>query len=195
MPWRPRHRDAIGSGRRADARSRRRCCVHGSRLSRIACRALPMATTSVARSCPAGEHPLRILRTWVSPPADGSRSPERSSTPAMRCAIGIMPVADLAEQVGQRIERARSRWKTPTRTARSPTPDAPSSHLFRLGQQWPTRPQVQAATPWLPRSMADGTTGIPWRGASAQRHRTAGHRLLSAAARRVDGGLEAAGCA
>ena len=28
---------------------------------------------------------------------------------------------------------------------------------------------VQAATPWLPRSMADGTTGILWRGASAQR--------------------------
>jgi len=27
-----------------------------------------------------GEHPLRILRSWVSPPADGSRSPERSHT-------------------------------------------------------------------------------------------------------------------
>lgn len=30
--------------------------------------------------CPAGEHPLRILRTWVSPPADGSRSGEWSHT-------------------------------------------------------------------------------------------------------------------
>jgi Metallo-beta-lactamase superfamily len=48
-----------------------------SRLSRIACRALPVATTSVARSWTAGEHPVRILRSWVSPPADGSRSPRR----------------------------------------------------------------------------------------------------------------------
>jgi hypothetical protein len=44
----------------------------GSRLSRIAGRALPVATTSVARSWTAGEHPLRILHSWVSPPADGS---------------------------------------------------------------------------------------------------------------------------
>src|SRR3954462_12747518 len=42
--------------------------------------ALPVATTSVAGSCTAGEHPLRTLRSWVSPPADGSRSPERSHT-------------------------------------------------------------------------------------------------------------------
>jgi hypothetical protein len=42
--------------------------------------ALPVATTSVARSCTAGEHPLRILRPWVSPPADRSRSPERYQT-------------------------------------------------------------------------------------------------------------------
>src|SRR3954470_8171622 len=27
-----------------------------------------------------GEHPLRTLRSWVSPPADGARSPERSHT-------------------------------------------------------------------------------------------------------------------
>ena len=40
-----------------------------------------MATTSVARSWTAGEHPLRILRSWVSPPADRSRSLERI-TPA-----------------------------------------------------------------------------------------------------------------
>src|SRR3954453_18166126 len=39
-----------------------------------------MATTSVARSWTAGEHPLWIPRSWVSPPADGSRSPERSHT-------------------------------------------------------------------------------------------------------------------
>ena len=39
--------------------------------------ALPVATTSVARSWTAGEHPPRILRSWVSPPADGSRPPER----------------------------------------------------------------------------------------------------------------------
>ena len=51
--------------------------VHGSRLSRIACQALPVATTSVARSWTAGEHPLRILRSWVSPPPNGSRSLER----------------------------------------------------------------------------------------------------------------------
>jgi hypothetical protein len=51
----------------------------GVALSRIACRALPVATTSVAGSWTAAEHPL-ILRSWVSPPADGSRSPERSHT-------------------------------------------------------------------------------------------------------------------
>src|SRR4029450_9963767 len=51
----------------------------GVALSRIARRALPVATTSVARSWTAGEHPL-ILRSWVSPPADRSRSPERSHT-------------------------------------------------------------------------------------------------------------------
>src|SRR3954452_3026377 len=36
--------------------------------------ALPVATSSVARSCAAGEHPLGILRSRVSPPAGGSRS-------------------------------------------------------------------------------------------------------------------------
>jgi hypothetical protein len=31
--------------------------------------ALPASTTSAARSWTAGEHPLRVLRSWVSPPA------------------------------------------------------------------------------------------------------------------------------
>jgi hypothetical protein len=51
----------------------------GVALSRIACWALPVATTSVAGSWTAGEHPL-ILRSWVSPAAYQSRSLERSHT-------------------------------------------------------------------------------------------------------------------
>ena len=84
VPWRSRRGDAIGCGRRANARRRRRCCVHGSRPSWVACRALPLATTSVARSWTAGEHPSRILRSWVSPPADRSRSMGTLARPATR---------------------------------------------------------------------------------------------------------------
>lgn len=40
--------------------------------------ALPAAASSAAWSWTAGEHPLRIQRSWVSPPAVGSRSPESS---------------------------------------------------------------------------------------------------------------------
>ena len=48
----------------------------------VAFRELPVGAPSrdyaqLASSRTAGEHPVRILRTWVSPPADGSRSSER----------------------------------------------------------------------------------------------------------------------
>src|SRR4029453_16222769 len=54
--------------------------------------ALPMATTSVARSWTAGEHPLRI-RVHGSHllPMDHDRRNDRS--PAPGCATGISPVA------------------------------------------------------------------------------------------------------
>ena len=57
----------------------------------IACRALPIATTSVAL-VPCREHPLRILRTGSHHlPVD--HDPRNDRTPATRCAIGIKPVA------------------------------------------------------------------------------------------------------
>src|SRR4030095_17244597 len=68
---------------------------------RMPWRALQMTTTSVARSWAAGEHPVRILRSWVSPPADGSRSPERSHTGDAvrnrhnaRCRVAVERAAD-----------------------------------------------------------------------------------------------------
>jgi hypothetical protein len=41
VPWRSSPRGAMVGGRQAVARSRRRCCVHGSRLSRVAYRGAP----------------------------------------------------------------------------------------------------------------------------------------------------------
>ena len=57
----------VGGRGRGEVRSGRRCCVHGSRLSRIAWRALPVATTSVAGSWTAGEHPHRYILICAGP--------------------------------------------------------------------------------------------------------------------------------
>ena len=60
---------------------------------------LPVATTSVARSWTAGEHPLRILRSWDSPPADGSRSRENYHAGEV-VRNGILPVVVSDEPSG-----------------------------------------------------------------------------------------------
>src|SRR3954469_7482439 len=70
----------------AEVVARMRGVEEGNVLKGVAFRecaegALPVATSSVARSCTAGEHPLGILRSRVSPPAGGSRSAGRLAGP------------------------------------------------------------------------------------------------------------------
>ena len=62
---------------RTKARSPEERCRCSWESPFVTWRALPVATSSVARSWTAGEHPVWMLRSWVSPPADGSRSPRR----------------------------------------------------------------------------------------------------------------------
>src|SRR4051812_37706378 len=53
-------------------------CSWESPFANCLSRALPVSDYLSRAIVDCGEHPLRTLRSWVSPPADGSRSPERS---------------------------------------------------------------------------------------------------------------------
>ena len=100
---------SVPTGRgRGGVQGRRRGCVHGSRLSRDAYRALPAATTSVARSWTAGERPLVMLEHGSHLlPVEHDR--QNTSTRLRRRALGQRETSSSSSSTSASVRLARRR--------------------------------------------------------------------------------------